>query len=824
MSQQKYFMVGYTHIDPVWLWSRAEGMQEVKSSFASALDRMEEFPDFKFMHTSIAFLAWLEKNCPEQYSRIRKYVEEGRWEIAGGMWVEPDCDLPCAEALIRHFLYGKFFVQKEFGIEVITGFNPDSFGHGANLPALLAGCGIRYYALSRPDKEHVALPPVFVWKGKDGSCVIAERTGGEYMAWTRPAIEFNIKESREALEETGYDKMAVFYGVGNHGGGPTVENIRTILEMRQEYQQEKLDFSTLGEFFGAVETEKLPEAEGELGRIFWGCYSSDREIKSLNRKAEWTLIKAEAIAAMAAGMGIDAYRYPEKELEYAWKETLFNQFHDVLAGTAIEPARTQACREFSAAVSAAERLIHDGIQAIANALDTRGDGFPLILINPAGADFCGVFAADVYVPRAQKKLLRLRDEKGAEIPYCETSYQNRAPESRKGILFEARVPAYGYAVYRVIGEGPNEETVFPAIKASRLELDNGILKVSLNEKTGCPSAIEMGGRSLLQEACSMKVFYDDRGAWGETVFAGKKVGEFTAVKSRVVEHNAFRAVVRVLLSFGNSEMRVDYILEKGSDMLKMDVRLHNMEKHRQIDFCVPVCADKPSVLTETAFLAESKIRCDDANTEYYQHRFADVKDADGSGVAILNDSVYACRQTGSEYSLILSRSSVYARGSGGPLDEDLDNSFMDQGTWDYKLCLIPHEKEIKKERLFAEADFWHMPVECLGDSIHTGKKWMRTGALMEMERENVSVSCIKQSLTNPGELVLRAFETEGLGGRLSLKCGKNSLQTELAPYQIKTFRMTENGFLECDMLERAKTEDSGAAGDSGRKTKRGKEV
>ena len=137
MGNQYYDMIGYTHIDPVWLWNRAEGMQEVKSSFASALDRMEEFPEFLFSQTSIAFLAWLKENCPWIYEKIKLRVKEGRWEIQGGMWVEPDCDLASGEALIRHFLYGKSFVRKEFGKDVTVGFNPDSFGHGANLPSIL---------------------------------------------------------------------------------------------------------------------------------------------------------------------------------------------------------------------------------------------------------------------------------------------------------------------------------------------------------------------------------------------------------------------------------------------------------------------------------------------------------------------------------------------------------------------------------------------------------------------------------------------------------------------------------------------------------------
>lgn len=676
MEKKQYYMVGYTHIDPVWLWMREEGMQEVKSSFTSALDRLDEFPDFKFTHTSIAFLDWLKENCPEQYGRIRKHVEEGRWEIAGGMWVEPDCDLTSGEAMIRHFLYGKKFVREEFGTEVTEGFNPDSFGHGANMPALLKGCGIRSYATSRPDPKTVPLPPVFNWKSPDGSSVMCERTGGEYMAWTRPAIEFNISESREQLDQIGYDKMAVFYGVGNHGGGPTIENIRAVCELRDETGDAKLDFATMGEFFDAVEPEKLPVVTGELGRIFYGCYSSDREIKQNNRRAEWTLLKAEAVAAMAANLGIASYAPPFKQLEKAWKEALFNQFHDVLAGTGIEPARDAACLEVAGAIAQAKHIIRDGLQAVANAVDTRGDGFPLVLFNPTGADFSGVFAANVYVPRAGKKPIRLRNEKGAEIPYAVTAYQNWAPDSRRTLLFETKIPAYGYTVCRIIHEGPNQENTMPALRAAKTELDNGILNVTLDEETGCPASIQRDGKELLSASAAVKVFYDDRGAWGEKVYEEKLLGAFRMTKGCVLEANSMRCILRVFLEWERSEMRVDYMLEKGSDVLKADIRLHNMEKHRQIAFCLPVRAKKPAVVTETAFLAENKIDCMDANREHYQHRFADLSDEKGSGIALINDSVYACAQAGNEYRLILSRSSVHARGNGGPLTEDLDMSHL----------------------------------------------------------------------------------------------------------------------------------------------------
>ena len=225
------------------------------------------------------------------------------------------------------------------------------------------------------------------------------------------------------------------------------------------------------------------------------------------------------------------------------------------------------------------------------------------------------------------------------------------------------------------------------------------------------------------------------GAPGRGRLEEKPVGRFEASKIRVVEANPLRAVVRALLTFERSELRIDYILEKGSDVLKLDLRLHNMEKHRQICLCVPVKAKSPDVRTETAFLSEHKISCTDSNKEHYQHRFADVSDSDGSGIAMLNDGVYACQQVGSEYRLILSRSSVHARGGRGPLSEELEHPFMDQGTWDYRIRMIGHESGVSNGRLFAEADVLHMPPEYLGDSNHPGGSGSARGGCWRPKRK-----------------------------------------------------------------------------------------
>lgn len=801
MDKIKIHMIGNTHIDPVWLWNRAEGMQEVKSSFTSALDRMDEFTDFKFTQSSISFLEWMQENCPEQFERIQQRVAEGRWEIVGGMWVEPDCNLSSGEGMIRQFLYGKKFVKDNFNKDVVTTYNVDSFGHGSNMPAICSGCGIKYYLMSRPDKKHVELPPVFLWKSMDGSSVIAERTGGEYMAWTRPSLEFNLKESLNALEEYHYDRMGVFYGVGNHGGGPTIENIRTIYEMREEYSELELDFSTLEEFFSQVEAEKIPERMQEMGRIYFGCYSSDKQIKELNRLAEWTLIKAEAIICMAVHMGVSFYQNPKKILERAWKEVLFNQFHDVLAGTSIEPARDEACQELNGAIAAARKLTYSGIQAIVNRMDTRGDGFPLILINPNGADYHGVYASNVYVPRALKKPLRIRNCKGEEISYCETEYKNSSPDSRKGILFDAFVPAFGYSVYRIIAEESDLETLTEPLFVKNHEMDNGILKIIFDETKGCPISIKKDGIELLESSCAFKVYYDDRGAFGVSVYKEVAAGEFLVTDCKVIEQNGMRIILRYLLEYKKSEMMVDYLLEKGSDKLKISIKLRNAEKHRQISLDIPVKAKKPVVWSETAFLAENKADGQDTNTEYYQHRFADITQENGAGIAILNDSIYGFRQVCSVYKLILLRSTIFARGKDEALLETLEGNFMNQGIYNYELVWIPHTEAIKKQRLFQEADFLHMPVEYIGDSCHEGENWSRIRSMLDFNLVNVKVSALKCPEEREEGLILRLFETEGLTGTAKIVYQGMTADLEFTPYQIKTICLSKKGWAECNMLE-----------------------
>lgn len=293
MKEKKLTMIGNAHLDPVWLWNWQESFQEVKATFKSALDRMKEYPDMTFTATSSAFFEWIEKILPEMFEEIRQRVAEGRFQLTGGWFIEPDCNIPSGESFVRQGLYGQRYFLEKFGKKAETGYNVDSFGHNGNLPQILKKSGMDNYVFMRPMPLEKGLPGrIFWWNSMDGSKVLTYRIPYEYCSWGKDLEKYARRLQCEL--EDGEDHLMMFYGVGNHGGGPTIENIRVIYEMKEERKDLELDFSTMENFFSQVEPEKLPERCQEMGRIFYGCYSSDALIKKNNRRAEWTLQKASA--------------------------------------------------------------------------------------------------------------------------------------------------------------------------------------------------------------------------------------------------------------------------------------------------------------------------------------------------------------------------------------------------------------------------------------------------------------------------------------------------------------------------------------------------
>ncbi len=376
-------MIGNAHIDPVWLWRWPEGYQEVLATFRSVIERMREYPRLRFTCDSVAQLAWVEESDPELFEEIRGRVAEGRWEIAGGWWVEPDCNLPCGESFVRQGLYGQRWLHERFGRIATVGCNVDPFGHNATLPQILRSSGMDTYLFLRPGPHELRLPgPAFWWRSPDGSRVLAYRIPHEYQT-----VETGLDEHvRAAVAQfpPDWEELACLYGVGNHGGGPSRANLDSIRRMSEAEEPARLECSTARRFFDRLleRDDELPVVAGELQHHAVGCYSAHAAVKRWNRRAENLLLAAEkwtAVATVVAGAAPAT-----AELAHAWRQVLFNQFHDVLAGTAVEEAYEDARDQLGEAASVAGRAGNRGMRAICRriAIEPEPGMSPLVVLNP----------------------------------------------------------------------------------------------------------------------------------------------------------------------------------------------------------------------------------------------------------------------------------------------------------------------------------------------------------------------------------------------------------------------------------------------------------
>src|SRR3954452_9213757 len=289
---RRVHMVGNAHIDPVWLWQWPEGYQEVRATFRSALQRMEEYPEFVFTMNAVCYLQWIEESEPELFEQIRGRIAEGRWQVVGGWWIEPDCNIPGGESFVRQALVGQRYLHDRFGIIATTGPNVDSFGHNGTIPQLLRGAGMDSYVFLRPGPKERELPAsLFHWESRDGSRVLAYRIPHEYCSPRGELVE-HVDKALAELPADGSELM-VFYGVGDHGGGPTKANLDSIRELDGEGGR-VLRCSSPRAFFDAVSGDAdVPVVTGDLLNHAVGCYAAHSGIKRWNRRAENLLLRAE---------------------------------------------------------------------------------------------------------------------------------------------------------------------------------------------------------------------------------------------------------------------------------------------------------------------------------------------------------------------------------------------------------------------------------------------------------------------------------------------------------------------------------------------------
>ena len=810
-------MIGNAHLDPVWLWPWQEGYQEARATFWSAIHRMDEYPDFIFNCNQIVLLTWVEESDPDLFERIRQRVAEGRWVFVGGWWVEPDCNMPSGESFVRQGLYGQRYLKEKFGVTATVGMNVDPFGHNGMLPQILRGQGMHSYCFLRPGPHESTLPhTAFWWESPDGSRVLAYRIPHEYCSPPGDVAGQADKALGAASRDLG--DMMVYFGVGNHGGGPTRANIESIHRYdrmgsfgRMVISSPNRYFDDLAKRLGDDGLAALPVWRDDLQMHAPGCYSAHSGIKLWQRRAQAAVTSAERWAAVSSalfGPEPPTGDLGRTDLARAWQQILFNQFHDVLPGSAIESAYDDARDQLGEAVAIAKRIITRTHNVIARHVDIPLDAGtqPVLVFNPHPWPL----TAHVELQYGtQPTGVHVVDSDGSPVLSQPTqSVATTDDRGRGATVFEASLPALGYRLYRL---RCGVVDTISALRAADNILANDILRVEIDPETGWLKSLldKRTGVDLVAGAKGehTQICQDPTDTWGHRVVSYRWPGAPMRVTRIVLrESGPLRARLRVEREWGRSTLAEEFILGHDADHVEVRATLDWRERAHLLKLCFPVAVDDPVATYEIPFGA---IEQPVDGGENPAQSWVDIS-GPGRGLAVVNNAKHGYdvspgRPGGDSPSIGITavRSPVYSWHDPRQLDPDGVYSFQDQGVQQFRYLLVPHGGDWRAANLHRRAAALGGPVRAMLESFHRGPLPGEQSFASDGGGQ-VMVTALK-SHEDGTDLIVRAVETTGRAGRarLELPMAGRVVEADFGPSQIRTFRVPVDGgdVHEVDLIE-----------------------
>lgn len=785
-GKYRFHMIGQAHIDPVWLWPWSEGIAVVHSTFRSALDRMNENPDFCFTASSAQFYQWVSENDPDMLSEIRKRIEEGRWNIAGGWWIEPDMNIPGGEAMVRQGLYGQLTMERLTGHRSKVAYCPDSFGHANTVPQILKLQGMENYIFMRPAPKEKNLPAdLFWWEGADGSRILTYRIPISYN--DSRSVNDRVRQVLKQYHDEPMKSFMAFYGAGDHGGGATMENIRSIEELKGDKKAPLVQFSTTDRYFNEIRSDEnlnLPVVSDDLQHHSVGCYTAESAIKKGNRQSEAALITAEKIAALGSlRWGVN---YPKEELTTAWKKVLFLQFHDSLAGTSLPEHSLSAAEGYGHALDVAHNTSFLSLQKLEWQVATEDPSSQYLMVfNPHAWEVQSNLEYDLNDMSSQT---RAEDETGNSLPH---QWNPGSTETnRKRLIITTKVPPFGYRQIR-LSKG-NAPALTNRARAENNSLENEHLKVWFSHDGSVGLFDKERGRELFaggSTGCKALVIDDKSDTWSHDVKAFSDVtGSFSNATIKVLENGPLRAVIRVVSSYGESRLLTDWILYAASWMVEVKVTLDWHERLKMVKFSFPVDVEAPSSTYETPY--GHIIRETNGNEEPGQ-RWIDLsgrRDGKIYGLTVINDAKYGYSVSENDMRISVVRSSPFAHHMPKVLDMNSEHIWMDQGIQTFRMLLVPHSGKLQDLNIPRLSEEFISPSMVIYQGIHKGSM-PKSGSLISVSSPNIIVSAAK--LSEIGEdLILRCVETSGkaVSTTVDLKFADRKWSGDFRPFEIKTLR------------------------------------
>ena len=763
----QFFMIGNTHFDPVWLWTWDEAMAGIRATFRSALDRMNEHDDYIYSFATPPVFEWIRNVDPGMFEEIKQRVQEGRWELAEGWWVQPDCYSACGESYVRQGLYGQKYLQETFGKKSCTVFNVDSFGHSPMLPQILKKSGIEFYCLMRPETRHIPLKqPLFCWQSADGSQVLAYRYNA---AWSKDLMK------AQASQEAGEGDAMMIFGVTDHGGAPTKKMLAQIDSFPNTHYSSVEGFFRSHQDCDYVVTQELITGD-------FGPYANHPEIKKRNRIAEYAVMNAEK-ASLIAG------RYDSEKLADCWKDILFNQFHDILGGASIREAYFDSKNTFGRAIQTSREITHYALQSVTSQMKTVGknpdDIWNLVIWNLNGSDYDGFLEAEVQWVHEfdwYDSGIALMDQEGNTYPCQVITAKSVIPKFRSRFTFRAQIPAMGYKMFKVVQTGIDD--VPREIDPFAFETD--CVQVCFDRKDGHLVSVrdKKTGNILCKDALVPKCYYDDGDTWAFNITRYEEKAEnFSFDGARVIEAGALRTVIKMRHRFKDSILDLYYTFYNDDTCVDVKYRANWKDKHYVLKLELPV--ENSSHIASVPY---GSSRRGENPADMPMGPWLRVDD-----VNIIADGIFAYNMIGNTLGLTVLRSAIYGDLRITPINYEDDYDILSQGLTEG--CV----------RLAFRGSPWEMadsfinrPI-IIDESNHDGML-PSEHQYCSLQAQSAAIGTIKKAEYSNG-VVVRVYEHAGNPQQAKLQYMGDDYTFDLTPYEIKTLLLQKGKMQEINMIE-----------------------
>ncbi|MEM9540715.1 MAG: alpha-mannosidase [Cyanobacteria bacterium P01_E01_bin.42] len=820
LKQRCIKMLGHAHLDLAWLWEQQETYQVAKRTFTSVLNLQKDFPDLTFCHTSPVLYEWIEKHHPEVFSAILEAVNAGSWEPLGGMWVEPEVNLPSGESLVRQLLYGQRYTREKFGNIAKVAWLTDSFGFCWQLPQIFKQAGIEYFVTQKLRWNDSTEFPygVFWWQSPDGTKLLTLMSPPNITGVmdTNPITITNFSADWE--QQTGIQDTFWLPGVGDHGGGPT----RDMLDISKRWQHSpffpKIEFTTAKQYLDSLADSpgNFPIWDDELYlELHRGCYTTHADQKQFNRDCEGLLYEAELFATLATI--VNDCTYPQKDIESAWKKVLFNQFHDILPGSSIPEVFVTANRDWKEAIATGETILFNALEAISRCIALPDPPFaeakPILVFN--SLNWSRSHVVSLSVPSENWAIY---DLKGQAIEYqfstCRDVAWNVPTEKQKTLLFFAEnIPSIGYRLFWLKEVENSDKFSIPPNPpyqgGNRREyvLENRILRVEVNPETGELDRVfdKINRREVLRgKGNQLQAFQEERQYWDAwNIDPDYQKNPLPPAKLESIEWLDFgklRSRLRIVRKINNSTFSQDYILDIHSPYLKIETHVDWQETHVLVKAAFPLNLEADFATYEIPCGAISRTTkpntpAEKAKWEVPALKWADLGD-DNYGVSVLNDCKYGYDSSPDCLRLTLLKSPVWP------------DPQADRGQHHFTYCLYPHGDSWQVAETVRKGYELNLPLivrKYPQEQDQNKKQLAPENSLLDLSAKNLILIAFKPGEDDRDAYILRCYECYGetaeleIRGKLNLAIASETNLLEISesdralssisPWQIKTFRI-----------------------------------